>query len=106
MGEILKATIDHTAADFETTNKQNTISLAKARAQKERPPALKEGESAKEAKGESIVNDSGLKDTGLNIRGLAFDDVKGQEEPPSSRHKRMSSADSGAPSISWGIPRM
>lgn len=40
MGEIMKATIEHDLASFETTNKQKTISLAKARARRERPPEL------------------------------------------------------------------
>ena len=40
MGEMMKATIEHDLSTFETTNKQKTISLAKARARRERPPAL------------------------------------------------------------------
>jgi hypothetical protein len=95
MGEMMKATIEHTAANYETTNKQKTISLAKARARKERPPALKEAEAADEAKGESTRDGSSSKEAGLNIRGLSFDDVKRQEELPSSGHKKMSSLDTG-----------
>jgi hypothetical protein len=117
MGEMLKATIEHSMADFETTNKQKTISLAKARARKERPPALKGAEVvkdtkaevvkdtkaeagkdtkvevAKDTKAEDTKDDSNMKETGLNIRGLGFDDVKRQEEPPTSGHKKMSSFD-------------
>ncbi|RMZ86267.1 hypothetical protein DV736_g6505, partial [Chaetothyriales sp. CBS 134916] len=44
MGEIMKATILHDLSSFETTNKQRTITLAKARERRERPPALKEDE--------------------------------------------------------------
>ena len=95
MGEMMKATIEHTAGEFETTNKQKTISLAKARARKERPPALKEAEGTNEANGESTRDASSSRETGLNIRGLSFDDVKRQEEAPSTTHKKMSSLDTG-----------
>jgi hypothetical protein len=133
MGEMMKATIEHTAMEFQTTNKQKTISLAKARAQKERPPALKEAEAAAErkkksmkeesvkeegvkeesvkeegvkegsAKGESVKDASSWKETGLNIRGLSFDDVKRSEELPSSGHRKISSLDTSEKSgpLSW-----
>ena len=95
MGEMMKATIEHTSTDFETTNKQKTISLAKARARKERPPGLKEAETTSEKKEESVPDGAGVKETGLNIRGLSFDDVKRQEAAPNAVHKRMSSLETG-----------
>jgi hypothetical protein len=123
MGEMMKATIEHTAMEFQTTNKQKTISLAKARAQKERPPALKEAEAAAErkekivkeesakeesvkegsAKQESVKDASSWKEAGLNIRGLSFDDVKRNEEPPNSGHRKISSLDTSEKSgpLSW-----
>jgi hypothetical protein len=137
MGEMMKATIEHTAMEFQTTNKQKTISLAKARAQKERPPALKEAEAAAERKGEgakeegvnaegakegsvkeentkeesvkdgstkeeSVKHASGSKETGLNIRGLSFDDAK-REAPSSPGHRKISSLDTNDKSgpMSW-----
>lgn len=113
MGEMMKATIEHTAMEFQTTNKQKTISLAKARSRKERPPTLKEAgaaaerkdESAKEEnmKEESVKDASSWKETGLNIRGLSFDDAKRQEELPSSGHKKIGSLDTSEKSgpLSW-----
>lgn len=78
MGEIMKATIMHDLSTYETTNKQKTISLAKAKERKERPPALKNdedvplveqpgGESTKEGK-ENTENDG----EGLNITGIIY----------------------------------
>jgi hypothetical protein len=108
MGEMLKATIEHTAMEFQTTNKQKTISLAKARSRRERPPALKEAGAATErkeesTKEESVKDASSWKETGLNIRGLSFDDAKGQEELPSSGHKKIGSLDTSEKSgpLSW-----
>ena len=68
MGEIMKATIDHDLTGFETTNKQKTISLAKARARKERPPALKETAGHNED-----LEKKKTRETGLNIKGVGFD---------------------------------
>lgn len=73
MGAIMKATIEHTAMDFETTNKQKTITLAKARARKERPPALKETAVEVGTPDSSTKDGSSLQETGLNIRGLSFE---------------------------------
>jgi hypothetical protein len=118
MGEMMKATIEHTAMEFQTTNKQKTISLAKAQSRKERPPTLKEAgaaaerkegsakeESVKEEsmKEESVKDASSWKETGLNIRGLSFDDAKRQEELPSSGHKKIGSLDTSEKSgpLSW-----
>jgi hypothetical protein len=108
MGEMLKATIEHTAMEFQTTNKQKTISLAKARSRRERPPALKEAGAAAEGKEESMKEESvkdasSWKETGLNIRGLSFDDVKRQGGLPSSGHKKINSLDTNEKSgpLSW-----
>ncbi len=70
MGEIMKATIDHDLTGFETTNKQKTISLAKARARKERPPALKETGNATEEDLQKKKRKT--KESGLNIKGVGF----------------------------------
>ena len=96
MAEILKATIEHDLASYETTNRQKTISLAKARARKERPPALKGTEDMAEESETAAVSKStgGLEmadiaelaerptpldekseqETGLNIQGLDFNE--------------------------------
>jgi hypothetical protein len=82
MAAILKATIEHDLSSFETTNRQKTISLAKARARKERPPALKGTEDTvaeedgiaelPERPTPLIEKDEG--ESGLNIHGLEFNE--------------------------------
>ncbi|KAK5239558.1 polar growth protein, partial [Exophiala xenobiotica] len=79
MGEILKATIEHDLSSFETTNRQKTISLAKARARKERPPALKGTDEAQEeeevselAERPTPLTEKDFNEAGLNIQGLNF----------------------------------
>lgn len=73
MGEILKATIEHDLSSFETTNRQKTISLAKARERKERPPALKGTEEVAElADKPTPQEEKDLSESGLNIQGLNF----------------------------------
>ncbi|KIV81953.1 hypothetical protein PV11_04099 [Exophiala sideris] len=78
MGEILKATIEHDLSSFETTNRQKTISLSKARERKERPPALKGTEEVSEAPelAEQPTpleeKEKDLGESGLNIQGLNF----------------------------------
>lgn len=81
MGEILKATIEHDPSSFETTNRQKTISLAKARARKERPPALKgtEGDEVREdiaelAEKPTPLEEKPERESGLNIQGLEFNE--------------------------------
>ncbi|KIY02586.1 uncharacterized protein Z520_01051 [Fonsecaea multimorphosa CBS 102226] len=75
MAEILKATIEHDLANFETTNRQKTISLAKARARKERPPALKGTEDIAElAEMPTPRDEKGESESGLNIKGLDFNE--------------------------------
>lgn len=71
MAALMKATIDRDETKpITTTYQQKTISLGKARAMKQRPPALmnvqqeKTGRTEDEAKGEG---------TGLNIQGLGTD---------------------------------
>lgn len=94
MAALMKATIEYDPAfGLETTNKQKTISLAKARARKERPPALMGDETAKKV-------EAGPKSekTGLNIRGLSFDDV-GKNDIESNgiggTHKKVGSMEAG-----------
>ena len=69
MGEIMKATIEHDLTSFETTNKQKTISLAKAKARRERPPALKETEDVPE---EEEPDSKKTRESGLNIKGVGL----------------------------------
>jgi len=77
MGEIMKATIEHDLSSFETTNRQTTISLAKARARKERPPALKGTEDISElAERPTPAEEKDQQESGLNIKGLEFNDSK------------------------------
>lgn len=77
-GEIMKATIEHDLSSFETTNRQTTISLAKARARKERPPALKGTEDLSELATEQSTpgEEKAQQESGLNIQGLNFEDSK------------------------------
>lgn len=86
MGELMKATINHTAVNFHTTNKQKTISLAKARARKERPPAL-QGDEKVAPVAEGPKSD----ETGLNIRGLSFDESVNESLQNSQGPKKQSS---------------
>ncbi|KAL2421418.1 hypothetical protein ABEF95_006169 [Exophiala dermatitidis] len=76
MGEILKATIEHDLSSFETTNRQKTISLAKARARKERPPALRgtEEDIAELAEKPTPGEEKGPRESGLNIQGLQLNE--------------------------------
>lgn len=78
MGEIMKATIEHDLSTYETTNKQKTISLAKARARRERPPALQESADATEAETPQEEKKDSIEEGGLNIQGLNL-----QESPVS-----------------------
>lgn len=73
MGEMMKATIEHDLSSYETTNKQKTISLAKARARRERPPALQEEQDGPEPKSTDEVQEN-VRESGLNIQGLDFSD--------------------------------
>lgn len=73
MGEIMKATIEHDLTSFETTNKQKTISLAKARARKERPPEL--DDTKKLVEEEKVDDEKTLRQSGLMIQGLGNGDT-------------------------------
>jgi PH domain/SAM domain (Sterile alpha motif) len=94
MAALMKATIEYDPTfGLETTNKQKTISLAKARARKERPPALKGDESV-----EKVPEGPKSDETGLNIRGLSFDETVKDEIRPSGAgvtHKKVGSAETG-----------
>ena len=94
MAALMKATIAYDPTfPLETTNKQKTISLTKARARKERPPALMGDEAA-----EKVSAGPKSDETGLNIRGLSFDDLGQKEIHPNGtghKHKRMSSIEAG-----------
>ena len=69
MAALMKATIDRDETKpVTTTYQQKTISLAKAKAMRHRPPALMGLDERIEGAEESIVSD----DTGLNILGLDF----------------------------------
>ncbi len=97
MAALMKATIDFDPSfGLETTNKQKTISLVKARARKERPPALM-GDEPDEKVAEGPKSDK----TGLNIRGLSLDDLKNNQTPPKglkgidTTHKKAGSTEAG-----------
>lgn len=77
MAALMKATIDYDPSfGLETTNKQKTISLVKARARKERPPALMGDEPA-----EKVSEGPKSDETGLNIRGLNLDELHINQAP-------------------------
>ncbi|KAL9115947.1 MAG: hypothetical protein Q9227_000315 [Pyrenula ochraceoflavens] len=90
MGELLKATIERdTNQGVDTTNKQKTITLAMARARKERPPALMSDETAEIV----ITGPKSDGDTGLNILGMNFDHIGGEDHANGITHKKMNSLD-------------
>ncbi|KAM3424978.1 hypothetical protein BST61_g6948 [Cercospora zeina] len=87
MAALMKATIDRDDNGVVTTTyNQKTISLAKARARRERPPALKEEDNSIEVEtiAELPGNDD-LSDRGLGINGLNDKDstVAGAQEDDS-----------------------
>ncbi len=93
MAALMKATIEYDPSlGLETTNKQTTISLAKARARRERPPALRGEEAA-----EKVPIGPKSDETGLNIRGLSFDDLGKKDTRPNGlggeKHKKMNSTE-------------
>jgi hypothetical protein len=77
MAALMKATIDRDEAkSVTTTYQQKTISLAKARMLRHRPPALM-----------GLDEDDDGESTGLNIQGISFDargDLEGAERPDSA----------------------
>jgi len=77
MAALMKATIDRDETKpITTTYQQKTISLARARAMRHRPPALMNLDEKVE------VSQDGAKseETGLNIQGLGFDKGDGDSE--------------------------
>lgn len=89
MAALMKATIDRDETKpITTTYQQKTISLAKARAMRHRPPALMNLDEKAEGVEEGAKSD----ETGLNIQGLDF------EEDGSLAQKRAGSV--GAPNVS------
>ena len=73
MAALMKATIDRDeTSPLKTTYNQKTISLAKAKAMRQRPPALMgpDDELTRKAEVESRTEDTKDDDAGLNIRGL------------------------------------
>lgn len=89
MGELMKATIERDVGmGFETTNKQKTVSLATAKARKERPPNLMSDEPT-----DMVAEAPKSDETGLNIRGLSFDNLAEQGKTNGNTHKKMNSLD-------------
>jgi len=77
MAALMKATIDRDETKpITTTYQQKTISLAKAKAMRHRPPALMNLDEKSELIEESAKSD----ETGLNIQGLDFDKEDGRLE--------------------------
>lgn len=71
MAALMKATIDYDSSGKVTTSyNQPTISLAKARARRERPPALRELVAAAAAPGDEEESQSSSPGKGLGIDGL------------------------------------
>lgn len=74
MAALMKATIDRDETKpITTTYQQKTISLGKARAMKQRPPALM---NLLQEKTEGAEDEAGIERTGLNIQGLEQDKEK------------------------------
>ena len=89
MAALMKATIDRDETKpIKTTYQQSTISLAKARAMRHRPPALMGLDEMTEGTGDGPKSD----ETGLAIQGLDLGDT----ESASIEHKRAGSLDTGA----------
>ena len=89
MAALMKATIDRDETKpIKTTYQQQTISLAKARAMRHRPPALMGLDEKIEGMEEGPKSD----ETGLAIQGLDM----GRKENSSVEHKRAGSLDATA----------
>lgn len=74
MAALMKATIDRDETKpITTTYQQKTISLGKARAMKQRPPALM---NLLQEKTEGVEDEVKTEGTGLNIEGLKQDDER------------------------------
>lgn len=94
MAALMKATIEYDPTfGIETTNKQKTISLSKARERKERPPALMNDEPATKVQAGPKSDQ-----TGLNIRGVSFEDLSKSTTHPNGSvvvHHKADSVETG-----------
>ncbi|RDL38954.1 Uncharacterized protein BP5553_03294 [Venustampulla echinocandica] len=78
MAALMKATIDRDDSKaITTTYQQKTISLAKARAMRHRPPALM---NLDEHVDEEVLQTPASDKNGLNIRGIIFGEEPGHED--------------------------
>lgn len=78
MAALMKATIDRDdTTPITTTYQQKTISLAKARAMRSRPPALMNLDEKVE---DEVVKSLMDKTSGLNIQGVDYTDEKARED--------------------------
>jgi hypothetical protein len=101
MAALMKATIDRDVnRAIEMTNKQKTISLKQARAMNQRPPALMAPDGTVDSVAEGPKSD----ETGLNIRGLSFDEKLGATSNGNS-HKQSISMDVGGSSALPSPPK-
>jgi hypothetical protein len=92
MAALMKATIDRDETKpITTTYQQKTISLAKAKAMRHRPPALMNLEENSEKTEEAAKSD----ETGLNIKGLELDKTGGEQDHTTENmaHRRTASMD-------------
>ena len=81
MAALMKATIDYDSSGKVTTSyNQETISLAKARARKERPPALHEGEADPNATEMDAGSTNGSQKSVLRSQGLGIDGLDEQTD--------------------------
>ena len=90
MAALMKATIDRDETKpITTTYQQKTISLAKAKAMRHRPPALMNLEENSENVEKAAKSD----ETGLNIKGLDFDKKGGEldRKMENMQHRRTAS---------------
>ena len=107
MAALMKATIDYDSSGKVTTSyNQNTISLAKARARQERPPAMQEGKApgvegavemdASSTKGsqKSVIQSQGLGIDGLDDDHTVdrVDSTAGAEDTALRAHERNSTS--------------
>ncbi len=102
MAALMKATIDRDdTKPITTTYQQKTISLAKARAMRHRPPALMNLDEKVE---DETIKTPKTDLSGLNIRGIIFDKetngdnsvVSGISKPDTAPMQRISSSKAGA----------
>ncbi|KAI9709796.1 MAG: polar growth protein [Bogoriella megaspora] len=103
MAALMKATIDRDESkNVVTTYQQKTISLFRARAMKQRPPALMEPEEREPVSPIEEIPPDLPPDIGLNIHGLSEDASKERSEKDSGvagmdKQKRSSESATGAP---------